>query len=72
MTEFDRQRLELLFPKYVGNEKKLQQEYLKEKVNICVAENFKNVKNDIERIVEAEFNRTTPFAEAYRESRESN
>lgn len=72
MTKFDRQRLELLFPKYVGNEKKLQQEYLKEKVNICVAENFKNVKNDIERIVEAEFNRTTPFAEAYRESRESN
>lgn len=67
----DKTRLELLYPKLKGKDDKLLDKYIDEKVNDAVNNNFEKVKNDIKNMVEKEFIRTKPFADAYKAEQEN-
>lgn len=64
VPEMDKIRLEKIYPKLAGNEEKIKQKYAEEKVNEAVMKNFEKVKKDIRDMVEKEFLRTKPFADA--------
>ena len=67
ISDFDLDRLKKLHPKDADNPKKLQQEYIIELRNVEIMKNFNSIKDDIRKVVESEFNRTRPLAEAYRQ-----
>ena len=60
----DKERLEKIYPKIKGNEDKIREKYIEEKVNEEVMRNFEKIKEDIRNMVEAEYARTKPFADA--------
>lgn len=64
MPEADRERLGKIYPKLKDNEEELRRKFLAEKVNESVMRNFEKVKADVKRLVELEYERTRPFAEA--------
>ena len=67
IPEFELERLKKLHPKDADNMKKLQQEYIIELRNVEIMKNFNQIKEDIKDVVESEFKRTKPLAEAYKE-----
>ena len=62
----DRERLMLQNPTIADNEAALLDKYKLEVMNNAVNAQFDEVKQQIKAIVEKEFARTTPFAEAYK------
>lgn len=70
MSDNDRKRLALLWPNYKDNEQKLYEKYLSELVTAEVNRNFNRVKEDVRILIEKEFERTTPFAEAHKREME--
>lgn len=59
----DRERLEKIHPDLAGNDRKIQELYVRELVQKRVNENFNSVKEDVKWIVEREYERTAPLAE---------
>ena len=73
MTEDDRTRIAKMNPAIAAEDiAKLKEIFLKEKVNEAVMENFNRIKAEGAMIVENEFDRTTPLAEAYRQANGGN
>ena len=72
MPEEDKQRLEKIYPKLKGKDDKLLEKYVDELVQVSVQKNFEKIKADIRTLVEKEFERTRPFAEAYKAEMERN
>lgn len=66
MSDEDRRRLALQWPKLADKEDALQKKFIEELVRAEVEKNFQKVKDDVKFIVEKEFSRTTPIAEKYR------
>lgn len=60
----DKERLEKIYPKLKGKDDKIREKYLDEKVNEAVMRNFEQIKKDIRDMVEKEYMRTKPFADA--------
>ncbi|MDY6418627.1 MAG: TraM recognition domain-containing protein [Bacteroidales bacterium] len=71
LPDEERTRLSLVYPKLAGKEEKLLEKYLDEQVQAAVMKNFEKVKQDIRLIVEKEYARTKPFADAYKAKQES-
>ena len=64
VPEKDRIRLEKVYPKLKGNEKAILDKYMDEKVNEAVMRNFEQIKLNIKTMVEKEYQRTKPLADA--------
>lgn len=67
MPESDMLRLSKMHPKIAGDEKKLYREYLNELIKVEIDKNFNRVKMEVKTLIDREFERTTPLAEAYKE-----
>lgn len=65
-TGKDVERISLTHPELAGNEKKINELFVREKIQEEVLKNFNAVKADVRALIEKEFERTAPFAEAYR------
>ena len=63
VPESDRERLEKMYPKLKGKDKKIRDKYIEEKVNEEVMRNFEKIKKDIRDMVEKEYARTKVFAD---------
>lgn len=70
LTDEDRERLGKIYPHLKGKEDKLLDKFIEEKVNEAVMQNFEKVKQDVRNLVEEEYKRTKPYADAYREEQE--
>lgn len=70
MPQEDEERLGKLWPKLKDKKDKLHEKYLDELINKAVQENFNKVKKDIEVLVENEYGRTLPLAQAAKEAAE--
>lgn len=70
LEDDDRKRLEKLYPKLKGKDDKIMEKYLDELVNGTIQRNFEKVKADIRLLVEKEFARTKPFADAKKAEQE--
>lgn len=70
MPQEDEERLGKLWPKLKDKKDKLHEKYLDELINKAVQENFNKVKKDIEVLVENEYSRTLPLAQAAKEAAE--
>ena len=70
LPEKERERLEMIYPKLKGNEKKLLDKYIDEVVNKAVMANFEKIKADVKKMVEKEFQRTSFFADAKKNEEE--
>lgn len=64
IPEAEKARLEKIYPKLKGKEDKISEKYIDEKVNDKVMKNFDKVKEQIRTMVEKEYLRTKPFADA--------
>ena len=64
VPEADKERLEKMYPKYKGKDDKILEKYMDEIVNQAVMRNFEKVKKEIKDMVEKEYARTKPFADA--------
>ncbi len=71
IPEKDLVRLRLQNPKIKDNIEALRKEYKGEIVQKIIEKNFNKVKDECGFIVEKEFKRTTPFAEAYKAQKAS-
>ena len=70
MPDKDKSRLQNLWPNLASDDDALYKKFLNEQVQKMVQQNFNKVKADIKWIVEKEFERTAPFAEAYKTEHE--
>ena len=70
LPEEDKDRLQKMYPKIKDNDKALLDKYIDEIVNKAVMRNFNMIKQDVKTLVENEFERTRPFAEAKAAERE--
>ena len=70
MPQEDEERLGKLWPKLKDKKERLHEKYLDELINKAVQENFNKVKKDIEVLVENEYKRTLPLAQAAKEAAE--
>ena len=70
LSPADEERLGKLWPKLKDNKEKLLDKYMDEKVQEAVMRNFEKVKQDIKTMVEREYERTLPFAEAAKQAAE--
>lgn len=66
LPEEERTRLSKIYPKLKNNEDKLLEKYMEKKNEEAVMRNFEKVKKDIHTMVEREYLRTKPFADAYK------
>jgi len=64
IPEQDFIRLAKMYPKIKDDKKKLTEKYIDEEVNKIIMKNFEQVKADVKKIVEEEYLRTKPFADA--------
>lgn len=64
MPAQDRLRLSKIYPAIAEDEEALHRKYVEEKVQEKVDANFSSIKADVRRIVESEYERTLPLAEA--------
>lgn len=71
LPEEDKIRLMKIYPQLKGDEKKLLDKYIEEKVNEAVMRNFEKVKSDVRELVEREYLFTKPFADAYKAEQEN-
>ena len=71
LPEADKIRLGKIYPSLKNKENKLLDKYIEEKVNEAVMRNFEKVKADIRNMVEKEFIRTKPYADAYKAEQEN-
>jgi hypothetical protein len=69
MPPKDAERLKKIWPNIASDEKAIYKKYISELVNKEVEKNFNKIKADVKEIVEREFERTTPMAEAYKASK---
>lgn len=70
MTEKQREELKRKYPEIAEKEDKLLQKYISEYTNDVIQKNFQQVKKDVKDIVENEFKRTKPLADAYKAEHE--
>lgn len=70
LPEQEKVRLGKMYPKLKGNEEKLKEKYIDERVQEAVMRNFEKVKSDVLQLVEKEYLRTKPFADAYKAEQE--
>lgn len=66
MPPEEKDRLEKMYPKLKGKDEKILEKYIDEKVNEAIMRNFENVKRNVQEMVEKEYIRTKPFADAYK------
>lgn len=71
LPEAEKERLEKIYPKLKGKDDKLLDKYIDELVNTAVQKNFEKIKQDVKDLVEREYERTKPFAQAYKEQQEA-
>ena len=71
LPEEDKVRLGKIYPALKGKDDKLLDKYIEEKVNETVMRNFEKVKSDIRNMVEKEYLRTKPYADAYKAEQEN-
>lgn len=70
MSEEDKNRLEKLYPKLQGKDEKLYDKYIDELIGKAVEANFNKIKEDVKEMVENEYQRTLPLAQAARDAAE--
>lgn len=70
VPEADKIRLEKIYPSIKGKPQKIQDKYIDEKVTEDVQRNFEKIKEQIRNMVEKEYLRTKPFADAKAEQQE--
>lgn len=68
MTDEDCERLMRIHAKFAYDKNRIYQEFLKERVNEETIRNFNKIKDDVKELIESEFKRTEPMAQAYREA----
>lgn len=70
MTSRDEDRLSQLYPALKDKHDELYDKFILEEVNAEIQANFNNIKKEASMIIENEFIRTTPLADAYRAANE--
>ncbi len=66
MPEADAERIRKIFPAIKDNDKAVYDKYIGELVQKEVDRNFNRIKEEVKMIVEKEYERTIPIAEAYK------
>lgn len=69
MPEKEAAELKKMYPKIADDEQKIYKEYLNKLVKIEIDRNFNRVKNEVKTLIDREYERTTPLAEAYKAER---
>lgn len=71
LSDEDRRRLGQMYPKIKDNESKLLDEFIKEYVQKAIMKNFDKIKDEVKNMVNKEFARTKPYADAYKDAQEN-
>ena len=66
MPEKEAEELRKMFPKIAHDDNKIYQEYLNKLVKNEINKNFNKIKTEVKTLIEREYERTTPLAEAYK------
>lgn len=66
MPEKEAEELRKMFPKIADNDEKIYREYLNKLIKVEIDKNFNKIKNEVKTIIDREYERTTPLAEAYK------
>ena len=66
MPEKEAEELRKMYPKIAGDDEKIYREYLNKLIKVEIDKNFNKIKNEVKTIIDREYERTTPLAEAYK------